>query len=141
MTVEASRIMASTRQRRVQELLVQEISQIIRREMKDPRIGFVTITDAEVTADLRHARIFFSVLGSETERDETAKALNRAAGFIRGEFARRAQMRFVPDFRFEFDPSVERGVRLSQLLDQVRQDDERAAETGQASGGADPESE
>ncbi|MGV3721173.1 MAG: 30S ribosome-binding factor RbfA [Actinomycetota bacterium] len=133
--------MPSTRQRRVQELLVQEISDIIRREIKDPRVGFVTITDAEITSDLRHARIFFSVLGKPEEREETGKALTRAAGFIRSEFARRAQMRFVPDLRFEFDPSVEHGARISQLLAQVRDDDESAAAEAPASSDSDPESE
>jgi ribosome-binding factor A len=131
--------MASTRQRRVQELLVQEISEIVRREMKDPRIGFVTITDAEVTADLRQARVFFSVLGDEKQREETVTALNRAAGFVRSEFARRAQMRFVPEIRFEFDPSAERGARISQLLEQVRRDEQDAPHAGETGGESDPE--
>jgi ribosome-binding factor A len=145
--------MATTRQRKVQELLVQEISDIVRRELKDPRIGFVTITDAQVTPDLRHARVFFSVLGEAEQREETGKALNRASGFVRGEFARRAQMRYVPDIRFEFDTALERGLRISQLLEQVRQDDNSAPgsptspKTGEigtadeAGGGADPASE
>lgn len=114
--------MPSTRQRRVQELLVQYISEILRREMKDPRIGFVTITDAEVSPDLRHARIYFSVLGTAEEREETGKALDRAAGFIRSEFAKRAQLRYVPDLRFVFDTSVDRGAQLGALLEQVRQE-------------------
>ena len=133
--------MPTTRQRRVQELLVQEISDILRREMKDPRIGFVTITDAEVTSDLRHARVFFSVLGDQTQREETIKALNRGAGFVRSEFARRAQMRFVPEIRFEFDPSAERGIRISQLLEQVKRDEQDAGGAGEPGSGGDPESE
>jgi ribosome-binding factor A len=133
--------MPSTRQRRVQELLVHEISDIVRRELKDPRVGFVTITDAEVTPDLRHARVFFSVLGDDTQKADTATALNRAAGFIRGEFARRAQMRYVPDLRFEFDASVERGARISQLLEQVRQDEQHATPPGETGGGPDPDGE
>jgi ribosome-binding factor A len=132
--------MPTTRQRRVQELLVQEISSIIRRDLKDPRIGFVTITDAEITPDLRHAKVFYSVLGKPEERAETGKALARAAGFIRSEFARRAQMRYVPDLRFEYDPSVERGARISQLLAQVREEDDEPA-TGEASASGEPDSE
>lgn len=132
--------MPSTRQRRVQELLVHEISDIIRRELKDPRVGFVTITDAEVTPDLRHAKVFFTVLGEQTAREDTGKALNRAAGFIRSEFARRAQLRYVPDLRFEFDESVERGSRISQLLAQVRQEEEDAPRAAETSGDTDPES-
>jgi ribosome-binding factor A len=133
--------MASTRQRRVAELLVQEISDIVRREVHDPRIGFVTITDADVSPDLRHAVVYFSVLGEPSQKDETAKGLNRAAGFIRSEFARRAQMRFVPDLRFQFDPSVERGARIHELLEQVRQDDEPTEGAAETGGGADSSSE
>jgi ribosome-binding factor A len=133
--------MPSTRQQKVQELLVQEISDIVRREVKDPRVGFVTITDAAVTPDLRQARVFFSVLGNPEQQADTVKALNRAAGFIRGEFARRAQMRYVPQLRFEFDASVERGVRIGQLLEQVRRDEQHSADAPEAGGGADPDSE
>jgi ribosome-binding factor A len=132
--------MPTTRQQKVQELLVQEISDIVRNEVRDPRVGFVTITDAQVTPDLRHARVFFSVLGETEKQAETATALNRAAGFIRSEFARRAQMRYVPDLRFEFDQAMEHGLRISQLLEQVRQDDEQAGPIGPGDG-ADPESE
>jgi ribosome-binding factor A len=132
--------MPSTRQRKVQELLVHEISDIVRREIRDPRVGFVTITDAEVTSDLRHARVFFSVLGDEEQREETTRALNRAAGFVRTEFARRAQMRFVPEIRFAFDTSIERGSRISQLLERVKQDDEHAEGAAEGGGGGDPES-
>lgn len=134
--------MPTTRQRRVQEMLVQEISEIVRREMKDPRVGFVTLTEAEVSADLRHARVFFSVLGDAQQQEDTGKALNRAAGFIRGEFARRAQMRYVPEIRFEYDPSAIRALRISQLLEEVREDDERPISTGgpdETGGGGDKE--
>lgn len=133
--------MASQRQRKVQELLVQEISEIIRRELKDPHIGFVTITDAEVSPDLRHARVFYSVLGEQSAQEETGKALNRAAGFIRGEFARRASMRYVPEIKFFFDPSVERGARIHELLEQVRREDEDAARAAGTGGGSDSEGE
>lgn len=131
--------MATQRQRRVQELLVQEISEIIRRELKDPHIGFVTITDAEVSPDLRHAKVFYSVLGDPSSQEETGKALNRAAGFVRGEFGRRAQMRFVPEIRFFFDPSVERGARIQELLEQAKRQDEDAARA--AGPGSDSDSE
>ena len=133
--------MPTTRQRKVQELLVHEISEIVGRELKDPRIGFVTITDAEVTPDLRHARVFFSVLGDQAQQETTAQALNRAAGFVRSEFARRAQMRYVPDIKFVFDPSAERGARISQLLEQVRQDEQRPAEPVESSSGTDSDGE
>jgi ribosome-binding factor A len=127
--------MPTTRQRRVQELLVQEISDIVRRDLKDPRVGFLTITDAEVTPDLRHARVYFTVLGDHTQREETEKALKRAAGFIRAEFARRAQMRFVPELRFDYDAALERGTRIHELLEQVRRDERQ--DDGAGSGSAD----
>ena len=98
-----------------------------------------------MTPDLRHARVFFSVLGSTAERDDTAVALNRAAGFVRTEFARRAKLRYVPDISFHFDKSVEHGSHISALIEKVRQDDNRpkvapsvAAEPG---GGDDPDDE
>src|SRR3954465_1306655 len=130
--------MASTRQKKVQELLVHEISDIVRSELKDPRVGFVTITGAEVSPDLRHARVFFSVLGDAAQQETSTQALNRAAGFVRSEFARRAQMRFVPEIRFAFDPSIERGARISQLLEQVKQDEEPQG-APEGGGGGDPE--
>src|SRR5690242_13923207 len=87
---------ASQRQRRVQELLVHEISDIVRREVKDPRVSLVTVTDAEVSPDLRNARLFVSSLGGPEQTAEALKGLQSAAGFIRGEFARRARLRFTP---------------------------------------------
>lgn len=138
--------MATTRQRRVQELLVQEISDILRREVHDPRVGFVTVTDAEVTPDLRQARVYYSVLGSEAEREDTGKALQRAAGFIRSEFARRARMRFVPEIRFAFDTGAERSHRLLTLLEQVKHDEsfisaEQPADEADGSSSGDPGSD
>jgi len=121
-------------------MLVHEVSAILRRELKDPRLGFVTITGAEVSADLRHARVFFSVLGEESEREESTRILNRAAGFIRSKFAQRAQMRYVPELKFAFDHSLERGARISQLLEQVRMDEESAAGVVETGGGGDTES-
>ena len=129
--------MPSTRQQRVQELLVHEISDIVRREVKDPRVGFVTITDAHVTPDLRQARVFFTVLGEPEQQEATGKALNRAAGFIRGEFGRRAQLRYVPELRFEFDQAPARGMRISQILEQVRQDEQSGPDAAEAGGGSD----
>ena len=79
----------TTRQERVQELLKVEVSDILRRELKDPRLGFITVTDAEITSDLRHAKIFVSVLGSEEERKENMAILKRAEKFVRQELGRR----------------------------------------------------
>src|SRR3712207_2556399 len=106
--------MPSQRQRRVQEMLVQEISDIVRRQVKDPRIGFVTITDAEVSPDLRNARVFVSALGSEEEKAAALAGLRSAAGFIRSEFGRRASLRFSPVIEFRPDASLERGARIHE---------------------------
>lgn len=127
--------MPSTRQRKVRELLVQEVSEILRREVRDPRIGFVTITDAEVSPDLRHATVFYSVLGDDAQRAETGRALERAAGFVRSEFSRRAQMRYVPDIRFRYDTAVDRGARIGELLEQVRREEEERTHEQRTPGG------
>src|SRR5436305_13433685 len=96
---------ASQRQRRVQELLVHEISDIVRREVKDPRVALVTVTDAEVSPDLRNARVFVSSLGGGPEQTaEALKGLQSAAGFIRSEVARRARLRFTPSLEFRAGP-------------------------------------
>ena len=115
----------STRQEKVQELLKTEISDIIRREIKDPRVGFVTITDAEVTKDMRHAKVFISVLGDESQKAETLAVLQRAAGYIRSEFSRRAAMKTVPDIVFKMDVAVEHGHRIFELLQQVKSDEKK----------------
>jgi ribosome-binding factor A len=115
--------MAGGRRERVEELIVREVSDILRREVKDPRIGFVTLTGAEVSPDLRQARVFVSVLGSDEEREATLKGLNSAARFIRGSFGKRVAMRVTPEFTFRFDAAIERGARIFELLEQVRREE------------------
>jgi ribosome-binding factor A len=112
----------SVRQERVQEQLVHEISEIIHRELRDPRLGFVTLTGAEITRDLRHAKIYISVLGDEEARKQCLKALNNATGLLRGEFARRAHLRIAPELEFRFDHGIERGQRIFDLLHSVEDD-------------------
>jgi ribosome-binding factor A len=115
----------STRQERVKELLRAEISDIIRREVKDPRLGFVTVTDAEISADLRHAKVFISVLGSDEQRADSLKILQRASGVIRGMFAKRANMKTTPEILFGLDASIEQGVRIFELLQKIKREDEK----------------
>lgn len=114
----------TTRQERVNELLKQEISDIIRRHIKDPRLGFVTVTDAEVSKDLRHAKIYVSVLGDQQQKEESIEVLRHAAGFIRSEFGRRAFMKIIPELNFQIDTAVEHGARIFELLQQVKQDED-----------------
>ena len=114
----------TTRQERVKELLKTEISDILIREIKDPRLGFVTITDAEVSKDLRHAKVYVSVFGDEQAKKESLAVLQSVAGYIRGEFGRRARMKVIPELCFKLDAAVEHGARIFELLQQVKRDDE-----------------
>ena len=113
----------STRQEKVEELLKKEISEIIQREMKDPRLGFVTVTDVEITPDLRHARVFVSIMGDEEQQKQSMKALRSASGFVRGELGKRVRMRVTPDVEFRIDTSIEQGARIFELLEQIKRDE------------------
>lgn len=110
----------SMRANRVAEQMKKELGGIIGQKLKDPRIGFVTVTDVEVTGDLQQATIFISVLGSESEKDDTLKGLNKAKGFIRTEIGQRIRLRITPEINFEFDESVAYGNRIDSLLRQVK---------------------
>lgn len=107
------------RSRRIAEQIQRELSEIIRLELKDPRVGMVTITDVEVTLDQAHAKVFFTSLGDPANQPDTIYALNHAAGFFRSELAHRMRLRIVPQLVFEYDVSVERGVHLSRLIEQA----------------------
>lgn len=111
--------MSTIRQEMVQNLLVEEISLMLQRELKDPRLGFITVTGAEISRDLRHAKVFVSILGSEEEQKGSMAALNRAAGKIRGEFGRRARLRVAPEIQFQQDTGIARGARIFELLHQI----------------------
>ena len=107
------------RSRRIAEQIQRELSDIIRLELKDPRVGMITLTDVEVTPDYEHAKIFFTRLGDAGDNAVVTRALQHAGGFLRTELARRMRLRIVPQLQFEYDDSVERGVRLSQLIDEA----------------------
>lgn len=113
------------RSRRIAEQVQRELSEIIRLELKDPRVGMITITDVEVTSDYAHARVYFTTLGEKARIEEAAKGLQHAAGYLRSQLARRLNVRSVPELQFEYDPSVERGARLSQLIDAAVAQDAR----------------
>ncbi|MCS6775613.1 MAG: 30S ribosome-binding factor RbfA [Chloroherpetonaceae bacterium] len=130
------------RQERVQAQLVEEISEIIRTQLRDPRLGFVTLTGAEISRDLRHAKVYVSVLGDKEARAQSLKALNGAAGLLRGEFARRAHLRVAPELEFRYDEGIERGQHIFELLHSIEADlrpqPEGAAQEGSVEGaGAD----
>lgn len=106
----------SNRSRRIAELIKRELAQVIVRELRDSKAHNVTLTDAEVAADLSSAKIYFSLLGGSAAADKAAAALNRAAGFLRHALMRRLALRTVPELRFYFDESVERGARIDTLI-------------------------
>lgn len=107
---------------RVGELLRAEISELLLREVKDPRVGrgMVTITEVQVSPDLRRAVVFFSHFGTEEERAEALEGLVHSAPFLHRELVQRLSLRHVPELVFRFDPSIERGARLAELIAQVR---------------------
>ena len=106
---------------RVNELLREELSNLLLREVKDPRVGhgLVTITEVKTSPDLRHATVFVSHFGEDSERAEVLDGLGRASHFLHKELVRRLDLRSVPEFVFKFDPSIERGDRLTRLIHQV----------------------
>ncbi|QUW21883.1 30S ribosome-binding factor RbfA [Sporosarcina sp. Marseille-Q4063] len=109
----------SKRVNRVAEQMKKELGEIILQKVKDPRIGFVTVTDVEVTGDLQNATIFISVLGNESEKEATLKGLDKAKGFIRTEIGKRIRLRVTPEIEFTFDESIAYGNRIETLLTQV----------------------
>ena len=112
-----------SRSRRIAEQVQRELSEIIRLELKDPRVGMITITEVEVTPDAAYARVYFTLMGDAERIKETTAALTHAAGFLRSELAHRMKLRIVPQLIFKYDVSVERGARLSQMIDAAVADD------------------
>jgi ribosome-binding factor A len=111
----------SERMRRVNEAVKEVVSSAVG-ELKDPRIGFVTVTGVETSPDLRHARVYVSVLGSEAKRRKTLAGLEAAHGVLQARVARELRLKRTPQLAFEYDPTVERGVRMTQLIDELAPD-------------------
>jgi ribosome-binding factor A len=110
--------MSAGRMRRVDEAVRAVLSDAIASDLKDPRIGFVTVTGVKTSPDLRHARVYVSVLGDEDVRESTLSGLRSAHGFLQRRVASELTLKHTPALTFEYDPSVDRGMRISQLLDQ-----------------------
>ncbi|MCW5576931.1 MAG: 30S ribosome-binding factor RbfA [Burkholderiales bacterium] len=108
-----------SRGRRIADQIQRELSDIIRLEIKDPRVSLVTVTDVEVSQDNAHAKVFFTVLGESAQQEAAGRALEHAAGFMRSTLAKRIKLRTVPQIHFHYDVSVERGMRLSRLIDEA----------------------
>lgn len=111
--------MSTARSARIAEEIQRSLAELIRLELRDPRVGLVTLTGVELSRDQSHAKVYFTVLGSADEAQDAGLGLAHAAGFLRSELAHRLTTRKVPELHFEFDASVERGVRLSRLIDEA----------------------
>ncbi|HEY4622470.1 30S ribosome-binding factor RbfA [Solibacillus sp. FSL R7-0668] len=112
----------SLRSNRVAEQMKKEITEIIARKIKDPRVGFVTVTEVAVTGDLQQATVYITSLGNERERAESLQALEKASGFIRSEVGSRIRLRRTPELAFEFDTAIEYGNKIDALLRGLHED-------------------
>ena len=111
--------MSAPRRARIADQIQRELAELIRTEVRDPRVGMVTLTGVDISRDGSHAKVFFTVLGPEAAAREAGEGLHRAAGFLRTSLAHRLTTRSVPELHFEHDTSVERGIRLTQLIDEA----------------------
>lgn len=115
--------MSNVRANRVAEQIKKELGDIVTRKLKDPRIGFLTITDVEVTGDLQQATIYVTVLGDEVNKEETLIGLSKAKGFIRSEIGNRIRLRKTPEISFEFDEAYAYGNKIENILKSLDEED------------------
>jgi ribosome-binding factor A len=111
--------MSTARLARIADQIQRELSELVREELRDPRVKMVTITGVEVSRDQSHAKVWFTTLGSAEDAEACGEGLSRAAGFLRAGLAHRLSTRTVPELHFSYDESIERGVRLSRLIDEA----------------------
>lgn len=116
--------MEGKRSEKVADLIRKEISQMLVKSIKDPRIGFVTITKVTVSEDCRFAKVYFSVAGTLEERERSIKGLDSAKGFVRKELGRRIRLRYTPEILFQFDPSIEYAIHMEELIQSIHQEKE-----------------
>jgi ribosome-binding factor A len=119
------------RQEKLGELIAAELSDLLRTRVKDPRVGFASITRVEVSGDLRHAKVYVSVLGTEEEQAATIQALKHATGFLRHELASRLVLRYMPELVFKLDTSIEQGSRILELIRQIENEKPVSGETSE----------
>ncbi|MBQ1940776.1 MAG: 30S ribosome-binding factor RbfA [Anaerovibrio sp.] len=120
--------MGQLRIEKIQELMKQEISKIILQELKDPRIGFVTVTQVEVSRDLSLAKVYISIMGSEEQIEGSWKGLQSSLGFIRREVGHRIRLRITPELRFVLDKSLDYSDHIQKLLLQIERDEKQRTE-------------
>jgi ribosome-binding factor A len=111
--------MSTARRERIADQIQRELAELVRLEVRDPRVGMVTLTGVELSGDQSHAKVYFTILGSESDAANAREGLQRASGFLRSSLAHRLTTRTVPQLDFAYDESVERGVRLSRLIDEA----------------------
>jgi ribosome-binding factor A len=113
--------MEGKRSEKVADLIQKEISQMLVKSIKDPRIGFITITRVTVSEDCRFAKVYFSVAGTQAERESSMKGLDSAKGYVRKELGRRIRLRYTPEIMFQFDPSIEYAIHMEELIQSIHQ--------------------
>jgi ribosome-binding factor A len=118
--------MSSERMRRVDEAMRQVLSDAMTRDVKDPRVGFITVTDVKTSPDLRHARVYVSVLGDDAERDDSMEGLRSAHGFLQARVARELHLKHTPTLQFLYDDTAARAARVEQLIRHTSTGDEPA---------------
>lgn len=106
----------SVRLNRVAETVREVLGNLITTKLKDPRIGMATVTDVEIASDLKTAKVYMSILGSDEEKEASLKALEAAKGYLKSELARAVRMKSTPDLEFRIDPSIEQGIRIEELI-------------------------
>ncbi len=114
--------MTSHRANRLAGELKKEISQLIKDEIKDPRIGFVTVTGVEVSGDMRHAKVYLSVLGDEKAKGDSILGLTKASGFMRSELSKRIKLRYMPELHFKIDESLDYSQKINSILSKVKEE-------------------
>lgn len=117
--------MGQLRVEKLQEFIKQEVSQMILTDLKDPRIGFVTVTRVEVTGDLRQAKIYVSLFGSTEQKTSTWQGLQKSLGFVRTELGKRLQIRHTPELSLQLDETLDHSVRIQELLDKIKHEEDR----------------
>jgi ribosome-binding factor A len=115
-----------SRTRRIEEQIQKELASIIQFDLKDPRVKWVTISGVEVSRDLSHATIFYTVLGQDEQSKDTLKGLEKASGFMRKELGKRVHMRSMPQLHFKFDQSLTRGEKMSTLINKAIEADDKS---------------
>ncbi len=116
--------MEGKRSDKVADLIQKEISQMLVKSIKDPRIGFITITRVTVSQDCRSAKVYYSVAGTQAERESSMKGLDSAKGYVRKELGRRIRLRYTPDITFQFDPSIEYAIHVEELIQSIHHEKE-----------------